>query len=54
MRIRGVRRVPDIGLQGDIAGVLLLDDVFGHVVNQLADVTGSIRRQQPTERQIYA
>ncbi|HEX9706839.1 MAG TPA: CBS domain-containing protein [Steroidobacteraceae bacterium] len=54
MRVRGVRRVPVIGLQGNIAGVLSLDDVFGHLVNQLADVAGSIHRQQPTERQIYA
>jgi len=49
MRGMGVRRVPVIGLQGNIAGVLSLDDVFDHLVTQMADVAGSIRSQQPTE-----
>jgi predicted transcriptional regulator len=50
MRALGVRRVPVINTQGDIAGVLSLDDAFDHLVTQMADVAGSIRNQQPTER----
>jgi len=54
MRAAGIRRVPVIGLQGNIAGVLSLDDVFGHLVSQMADVAGSIRSQLPAERQLHA
>jgi len=54
MRAMGVRRVPIIGLQGNIAGVLSLDDVFDHLVGQMADVAGSIRSQQPAERRSQA
>ena len=50
MRALGVRRVPVISPQGNIAGVLSLDDAFDHLVIQMADVAGSIRGQQPTER----
>lgn len=50
MRALGVRRVPVINTLGDIAGVLSLDDAFDHLVAQMADVAGSIRNQQPTER----
>lgn len=50
MRALGVRRVPVINTQGNIAGVLSLDDAFDHLVTQMADVAGSIRNQQPTER----
>lgn len=50
MRALGVRRVPVINAQGGIAGVLSLDDAFDHLVTQMADVAGSIRNQQPTER----
>jgi predicted transcriptional regulator len=49
MRALGVRRVPVINTQGNIAGVLSLDDAFDHLVSQMADVAGSIRNQQPTE-----
>lgn len=50
MRALGVRRVPVINTQGNIAGVLSLDDAFDHLVSQMADVAGSIRNQQPTEQ----
>ena len=54
MRALGVRRVPVIGPQGNIVGVLSLDDAFDHLVSQMADVAGSIRSQQPTERRPHA
>jgi len=50
MRALGVRRVPVVNTQGSLAGVLSLDDAFDHLVSQMADVAGSIRNQQPTER----
>lgn len=50
MRGLGVRRVPVIGPQGHVAGVLSLDDVVDHLVSQMADVAGSIRSQQRVEK----
>jgi CBS domain-containing protein len=54
MRALGVRRVPVIGAEGNIAGVLSLDDAFDHLVVQMADVAGSIRSQKPPVRQSHA
>lgn len=54
MRALGVRRVPVISPQGNIAGVLSLDDAFDHLVVQMADVAGSIRNQQSTVQQPHA
>ena len=54
MRALGVRRVPVISPQGNIAGVLSLDDAFDHLVVQMADVAGSIRNQQSTVQRPHA
>jgi CBS domain-containing protein len=45
MRRLGVRRVPVIASNGQVSGVLSVDDVVDHLVSQLADVVGSIRSE---------
>lgn len=50
MRQRGVRRVPVLGARGNLAGVLSLDDVVDHLRGELADITGSIDREQDAEQ----
>ncbi|HVY79604.1 MAG TPA: CBS domain-containing protein [Steroidobacteraceae bacterium] len=49
MRRIGVRRVPVVGDQGELLGVLSLDDVIHALVSQLGDVAGSIRTEQLIE-----
>ena len=49
MRRIGVRRLPVVGDQGQLVGVLSLDDVIDALVAQLQDVAGSIRTEQMVE-----
>ena len=49
MRQLGVRRVPVVGARGQVTGVLSIDDVVDHLVNQLGDVAGSIRNELELE-----
>jgi CBS domain-containing protein len=50
MRDAGVRRVPVVGKQGELVGVLSLDDVLRSIAEQLASIAGSIRSEQQNER----
>lgn len=50
MRDVGVRRVPVVGKQGELVGVLSLDDVLERMAEQLMNIAGSIRSEQRTER----
>jgi CBS domain-containing protein len=49
MRRIGVRRMPIVGLTGQLVGVLSLDDVFDVAAGELLDVAGSIRNEQLIE-----
>jgi predicted transcriptional regulator len=52
MRRIGVRRLPVVGAQGELVGVLSLDDVVAALAAQLQDVAGSMRREQRLEREL--
>lgn len=45
MRRIGVRRIPVVGRNGILAGVLSLDDILGVLSEELSDVAGSIRKE---------
>jgi CBS domain-containing protein len=46
----GVRRVPVVGRDNELVGVLSLDDVLEKMAEVLVDVAGAIRSEQQTER----
>jgi CBS domain-containing protein len=45
MRRIGVRRIPVVGHNGLLTGVLSLDDILGALSEELSDVAGSIRKE---------
>lgn len=49
MRRIGVRRLPVVGMRGQLIGVLSLDDVLESVAEDLANIAGSIRNEQRIE-----
>ncbi|MBX5459917.1 MAG: CBS domain-containing protein [Steroidobacteraceae bacterium] len=50
MRDAGVRRVPVVRADGNLCGVLSLDDVLERLAAQLSSVAGCIRSEQRAER----
>lgn len=52
MRHTGIRRVPVVGLEGQLVGVLSLDAVVEHLAKEIADLSGSIRTELGIERQL--
>jgi predicted transcriptional regulator len=49
MRRIGVRRLPVVGAQGQLVGVLSLDDVLETMADELNAIAGSIRNEQRIE-----
>jgi CBS domain-containing protein len=49
MRRAGVRRVPVVNSEGQLVGVLSVDDAIDHLATQLGDIAGTIRFQQDLE-----
>jgi len=49
MRRIGVRRLPVVGLRGELLGVLSLDDVLAVLAGEMQNVAGSIRNEQVIE-----
>jgi CBS domain-containing protein len=49
MRRRGVRRVPVLGANGTLAGIVTLDDLLELVAEQLGDVVKAIATEQSRE-----
>jgi predicted transcriptional regulator len=50
MRRRGVRRAPVVGSQGQLVGVVALDDLLSVLAGELQDVAWSIERGQEREQ----
>lgn len=51
MRQRGVRRVPVVGAQGGLVGILALDDVLGVLAEQMRAVVAVIESGSSKEKQ---
>lgn len=51
MRSKGVRRVPVVGQDGTLAGILALDDLIEVLSEVLVDVSRLIAREQHRERE---
>lgn len=49
MRKIGVRRLPVVGRQDELIGVISLDDIIDKLVGELEDAAGSIRSEQMIE-----
>ncbi len=52
MRARGVRRVPVINTEGEIVGVLSVDDVISLLASELNDIDSLILHEQEREREL--
>ncbi len=50
MRRNGVRRLPVLGVEGEVVGVLSIDDALQAIMNELDNAAGSIRLQREVER----
>ncbi len=50
MRRNGVRRLPVLGAEGEVVGVLSIDDALQAIMNELDSAAGSIRLQREVER----
>lgn len=54
MKRIGVRRLPIVGDNGELAGVISLDDIVEALAGQLQDVAGSMRHEQRIEKALRA
>jgi CBS domain-containing protein len=52
MRARGVRRVPVTDKEGQIVGVLSIDDIISVLASELNDIDSLILREQEREREL--
>ena len=49
MRVKGIRRLPVVGAQGNLVGILAADDVLKLISEQLSDLVALITREQVRE-----
>ena len=51
MRFKGVRRMPVVDSDGQLAGIVTIDDLIEVLVEELTDLTRSISKEQTREMQ---
>jgi CBS domain-containing protein len=51
MQRSGVRRLPVVDGEGDLVGIVTLDDLLKHLIDQQCLLVGIIAREQRQERQ---
>jgi CBS domain-containing protein len=49
MRVKGIRRLPVVGAQGNLVGILTVDDILTLISEQLSDLVGLIANEQVRE-----
>lgn len=49
MRTKGIRRLPVVDSQGNLVGILAVDDILGLILEQLSDLVGLIVKEQLQE-----
>lgn len=49
MRFKGVRRMPIVSGEGHLAGIVAIDDLLGHVADELNDIVKTIARERAGE-----
>jgi len=49
MRTKGIRRLPVVDTQGNLVGILAVDDILGLILEQLSDLVGLIVKEQLQE-----
>jgi CBS domain-containing protein len=52
MRRKGVRRIPVVGVAGELIGVVTLDDVLDIMAQELGLLVGAIDSERQRERQV--
>lgn len=53
MRSRGIRRVPVVGRDGRLEGLLAFDDVVEVMSSELSDLVSLVAREQKLERELH-
>lgn len=49
MRAKGVRRMPVVDAEGQLAGIVTVDDLLENVAAQISDLAGAVAREQARE-----
>lgn len=52
MRARGVRRLPMLNANGEFAGFVAADDIFGAIATELRELSNALVREQAREMEV--